>query len=72
MVKCWLLFYEYTYAVGTLGTNRKQMSQLKNVKQIKQGDVDFKHCNNLICCKWHDNKLVLLYLGTLKQWIRVL
>ena len=56
MVKCWLHFYEYTYAVGTLGTNRKQMSQLKNVKQIKQGDVDFKHCNNLICCKWHDNK----------------
>ena len=29
---------------------------------MKRGDVDFKYSENVLCCKWYNNKSVLLLL----------
>ena len=36
------------------------MSKLKDDKKILRGDSDFQFSKNVICCKWFDNKPVLL------------
>lgn len=50
------------YAAETVRSKRKQMLQTKNHKQMKRGDVDFKYSENVLCCKWYNNKSVLLLL----------
>lgn len=35
------------------------MSQMKNDKQMKVSDVDFKYSDNALCCKCYDDKSVL-------------
>ena len=36
------------------------MPKLKDDKKILRGDSDFQFSKNVICCKWFDNKPVLL------------
>ena len=57
-----MLFDIGIYAAETVRSKRKQMLQTKNHKQMKQGDVDFKYSEIVLCCKWHNNKSVLLLL----------
>ena len=54
------LFGESIYVIGTVRSNRKHMPKLKDDKKMARGDSDFQFSKNVICCKWFDNKLVLL------------
>ena len=36
------------------------MPKLKDGKKMVRGDSDFQFSKNVICCKWFDNKPVLL------------
>ena len=54
------LLYKSTFASGTGSSNKKQIPQMKNDKQMKQGDVDLKYSDNVLSCYWYDNKSVLL------------
>ena len=54
------LFHRDIYAIGTVRSNRKQMPKLKEDKKMLRGDADFQFSKNIICCKWYDNKAVLL------------
>ena len=36
------------------------MPKLKDDKKMVRGDSDFQFSKNAICCKWFDNKPVLL------------
>ena len=57
-----MLFDIGVYAAETVRSKRKQMLQTKNHKQMKRGDVDIKYSEIVLCCKWHNNKSVLLLL----------
>ena len=54
------LFKENIYAIGTARSNRKHVPKLKDDKKMVRGDSDFQFPKNVICCKWFDNKPVLL------------
>ena len=54
------LFEENIYAIGTVRSNQKHMSKLKDVKKMVLGESDFQFSQNVICCKWFDNKPILL------------
>ena len=54
------LFDKGIYAFEKVRSNRKQMPQMKNDQQMKQGAVDFKDSDIVLCCKWYDNKSALL------------
>ena len=36
------------------------MLKLKGDKKMSRGENDFYYSKNIICCKWYNNKLVLL------------
>ena len=38
----------------------EQMPTVKPDKGMKRGDVDVQYSENIICCKWYDNKAVML------------
>ena len=49
------------YGCGTVRANRRGMPKdLKPDKQIKRGDLDFRHTNGLYAVKWFDNRHVHL------------
>ena len=48
------------YGVGTVRSIRKHMPQMRSDKLMKRGDVEFKYSEKVVCCKWYDNKAVLL------------
>ena len=48
------------YAIGAVRSNWKQIAQMKQHEQMKHGDIDFQYSNTALCCKWYDNKPVLL------------
>ena len=52
--------------VGTVPSNRKQMSQMKIDKSMKRGDVNFQYSSKVICCKWFDNRGVMLLPSNLQ------
>ena len=54
------LFKENIYAIGTARSSRKHVPKLKDDKKMVRGDSDFQFPKNVICCKWFDNKPVLL------------
>ena len=54
------LLEENIYAIETVRSNRKHMPKLKDDKKMVRGDSDFQFPKNVICCKWFDNKPVLL------------
>jgi len=54
------LYENGIYAIGTARVNRKQMPKLKGDKDMKRGDMDFQYSETVFCCKWYDNKAVLL------------
>ena len=60
------LFDDDIYAVGTVRSNRKQMPQMKIDKSMKRGDVDFQYSSKVICCKWFDNRGVMLLASNLQ------
>ena len=47
------LFEDGINTTGTVCSNRKQMLKLKD-------ESDFHYSKNIICCKWYNNKPVLL------------
>ena len=51
---------ENMYAIGTARSKRKHMPKLKDDKKMVRGETDFQFSKNVICCKWFDNKPVLL------------
>ena len=51
---------ENMYAIGTTRSKRKHMPKLKDDKKMVRGETDFQFSKNVICCKWFDNKPVLL------------
>lgn len=51
------------YTVGRVRSSRKQMPTIKNDKQTKQGDADFKYSHNSLCSKWYNNKPVLVLVS---------
>ena len=55
-----LLKERQIYAIGTVRKDRKQMPTLKADKQMKRGDMHFQQSTNVTCCKWFDNKPVLM------------
>ena len=54
------LFEQNIYEIGTVRSSRKHMPKLKDDKKMVRGDSDFQFPKNVICCKWFDNKPVLL------------
>ena len=54
------LFEESIYAIGTVRSNQKHTPKLKDDKKMIRRDLDFHFSKNVICCKWFDNKPVLL------------
>ena len=54
------LFDDGIYAIGTVRSNRKQIPTVKPDKGMKRRDVEFQYSENIISCKWYDNKAVLL------------
>ena len=54
------------YAVGMVRSNRKQMPKMKIDKEMKRGDVDFKYSDNILYCRWYDNKAVLPLAGNIE------
>ena len=36
------------------------MPRLKNDRNMSKGESNFQYSKNIICCKWYDNKPVLL------------
>ena len=53
-------FQNGIFPVETVRSNKKQMPKMKIDSEIKRGDVDFKYSDNVLCCKWYNNKAVLL------------
>ena len=47
-------------AIGTVWSNRKQMSKLKKDKKIASDESDSHYSKNIIFRKWYNNKPVLL------------
>ena len=58
------LFYKRIYGIGTVRTNRKQMPNMINDKQMKKGNCEFVFSRNTMACKWMDNRSVLLLSST--------
>ena len=54
------LFEQNIYEIGDVRSSRKHMPKLKDDKKMVRGDSDFQFPKNVICCKWFDNKPVLL------------
>lgn len=51
------------YAVGTQRSNRKFVPDMKPDKEMTKnprGDIDIRYSKKAICCKWYDNKPVLM------------
>lgn len=42
------------------------MQKMKVDKEMKQGGVDFKYYDNILCCKWYNNKVVLLFASSIE------
>ena len=54
------LFERQIYSIGTVQSNRKEMPPMKPDKEMKRGDIEVKKSKDVICCKWFDNRGVLL------------
>ena len=54
------LFDKIIYSIRTVCKNRKEMPKMFEDKKMKTGDCEFLYSNNLIVCKWMDNRPVLL------------
>lgn len=54
------LFERNIYAIGTVQANRKQMPKTKADKEMKRGDIDIQQSEDITCCKWFDNRGVVL------------
>ena len=60
------LFDKGIYAVGTLRRNKKQIAQIKIDKKMKRSIVGFKYSVNVLCCKWFDDKSVLILASNIE------
>ena len=54
------LFEENIYGIRTVKSNRKHMPKHKDDQKMVRGDSYFQFSKNVICCKWFDNKPLLL------------
>ena len=48
------------YGVGTVRSNRKNMPRFKPDKEMKRGDCQFLFSQDVVCCKWMDNRSVTM------------
>ena len=42
------------------------MPKMKIDKEMKRGDVDFKYSDNILYCRWYNNKAVLPLTGNIE------
>ena len=54
------LFEDEIYVLGTVQSSQKDMLKLKDDKKIPKGEGGFHYSKCIICCKWYNNKPVLL------------
>ena len=54
------LFDKNIYAIGTVCKNRKQMPKMLYNKKMKRRDCERLYLENVMACKWMDNRSVLL------------
>ena len=54
------LIWDGIYAIGKVPSSRNQMPKLKEGKKMSRGESVFHFSKNIICCKWYNNKPVLL------------
>ena len=51
---------EWIYIKWKVRSNRKHMAKLKGDKEMSRGESHFHYFKNMICCKWYDNKPLLV------------
>ena len=54
------LLLKYTYACGTVRTNRRQYPKdmCEQAKRLRRGEFLFRQCGNIVAVAWKDNKVV--------------
>lgn len=60
------LFDKGIYAVGTLRRNKKPIVQIKIDKKMKRSVVGFKYSVKVLCCKWFNDKSVLILASNIE------
>ena len=63
------LFKKGIYGVGTAQSNRRGMPVLPSDKKMKRGDSDYQFSTDVGCCKWMDNRSVVMLFGNIEVCI---
>ena len=65
------LFNRRIYHLGAVLSDQKNMALLKKDKDVKRGDIDFQHANNVVAVKWFDNRGVTMKCTCLQKCNKV-
>ena len=57
------LFDKEIYSIGTIRTDRKNMTVMRKDDLMKRCDTDFQYADNSVAVKWYNNRGVTL-VGT--------
>ena len=60
------LFKKRIYGVGTAQSNRRGMPALPSDKEMKRGDSDYQFSTDVGCCKWMDNRSVVMLCSNIE------